>query len=324
MRGLGRIKRDAAGCFLGIVEEKDATPDEKAIREINAGFYCFSSPHLFAALKGITNDNAQGEYLLTDVFSLLIKQGRVETVLTEDYSETIGINDRLWLCRAENEMQKRIQEKLMFAGVTIVSPQTTYIEADVQIGKDTTIWPHSVLKGNTSIGEDCQIGPSTLIENSRIEDGVIVLNSVVRDSFVGPKTEVGPFAHLRPGSKIGKAVRVGNFVEIKQSSIGDESKISHLSYVGDAQVGARVNMGAGTIVVNYDGIKKHQTVIGDGAFVGCNSNLVAPLLLGEESFVAAGSTVTRDVPPRALAVARVRQENKEGWVQRFKRTKISE
>ncbi|MBT9157689.1 MAG: Bifunctional protein GlmU [Firmicutes bacterium] len=324
VRGLGRIKRDAAGCFLGIVEEKDATPDEKAIREINAGFYCFSSPHLFAALKGITNDNAQGEYLLTDVFSLLIKQGRVETVLTEDYSETIGINDRLWLCRAENEMQKRIQEKLMFAGVTIVSPQTTYIEADVQIGKDTTIWPHSVLKGNTSIGEDCQIGPSTLIENSRIEDGVIVLNSVVRDSFVGPKTEVGPFAHLRPGSKIGKAVRVGNFVEIKQSSVGDESKISHLSYVGDAQVGARVNMGAGTIVVNYDGFKKHQTVIGDGAFVGCNSNLVAPLLLGEESFVAAGSTVTRDVPPRALAVARVRQENKEGWVQRFKRTKISE
>jgi len=319
VQGLGRIKRDASGRFLSIVEEKDASPEEKEIREINAGFYCFSAPHLFAALRKVNNNNKQREYMLTDVIPLLIAEGRVATVLAEDPNETIGINDRVWLSRAEEAMQGRIQRQLMLSGVTIVSPQNTYIEADVRIGRDTTIWPDCVLKGRTAIGEDCHIGPGSLIENSAIADNVTILNSVVRDSEVGPATEVGPFAHLRPGTVLGQAVRIGNFVEVKKSTVGDNSKISHLSYVGDAEVGSKVNLGAGTVVVNYDGVKKHQTIIGDGAFVGCNSSLVAPLVIGKESFVAAGSTVTRDVPKEALAVARAKQENKEGWVSRFRR-----
>jgi len=321
VQGLGRIKRDAAGRFIAIVEEKDASPEEQEIREINAGFYCFSAPHLFAALRKINNNNKQREYMLTDVIPLLIAEGRVATVLAEDPNETIGINDRVWLSRAEEAMQGRIQRQLMLSGVTIVAPQSTYIEADVSIGRDTTIWPNCVLKGRTAIGEDCQVGPGTLIENSTIADCATILNSVVRDSEVGPATEVGPFAHLRPGTVLGQGVRVGNFVEIKKSTVGDSSKISHLSYVGDAEVGSRVNMGAGTVVVNYDGAKKHPTIIGDGAFVGCNSSLVAPLVIGKDAFVAAGSTLTRDVPAEALAVARARQENKEGWVVRYRRRK---
>lgn len=319
VRGLGRIKRAAGGEFVAIVEEKDATPLEREIKEINAGFYCFSAPHLFLALRKITNDNAQGEYLLTDVFALLRQQGIIATVLTDDFTETIGINDRLWLSRAEEAMQKRIQERLMLGGVTIVSPPTTYIEVDVRIGSDTEVWPGCVLKGSTVVGEGCQIGPSTVLENAVILDHATVVSSVVREARVGAHAEVGPFAHLRPGCELGRAVRIGNFVEVKKSSVGDETKISHLSYVGDALIGAGVNLGAGTIVVNYDGCNKHQTVIGEGAFVGCNSNLIAPLVLGDNSFVAAGSTVTRDVPANALAVGRARQENKADWVLRRKR-----
>ncbi|MBS3873878.1 MAG: bifunctional UDP-N-acetylglucosamine diphosphorylase/glucosamine-1-phosphate N-acetyltransferase GlmU [Firmicutes bacterium] len=314
VRGLGRIKRAAGGEFVAIVEEKDASPTEREIKEINAGFYCFSAPHLFAALRQINSDNAQGEYMLTDVLALLRQQGVITTVLTDDFAETIGINDRIWLCRAEEALQKRIQEKLMLGGVTIVSPSTTYIEVDVQIGSDTVVWPGSVLKGSTVVGEGCQIGPSTVLENAVVLDEATVVCSVVREARIGAHAEVGPFAHLRPGCELGSAVRIGNFVEVKKSSVGDETKISHLSYVGDAVIGAGVNLGAGTIIVNYDGCTKHQTVIGEGAFVGCNSNLIAPLVLGENSFVAAGSTVTRDVPANALAVGRARQENKADWV----------
>lgn len=315
-RGLGRIKRDGAGDFLAIVEEKDADPTELKIKEINAGFYCFSTPALFKALRQIDNNNAQGEYLLTDVLSVLRQNGRVSTVVTPDYYETIGINDRVWLSRAEEAMQVRIQERLMLSGVTIVSRASTYIEADVTIGKDTIIHPGSILRGNTAVGEGCIIGPHSTLMSATVGANSTVVHSVVSDSVVGAHCQVGPFAHLRPDNSLGDHVRVGNFVELKKSRVGSGSKISHLSYVGDARLGQNVNMGAGTIVVNYDGVRKHETVVEDGAFVGCNANLVAPVVIGENAYVAAGSTITKDVPANSLGLGRARQENKEGWVLR--------
>ena len=315
-RGLGRISRDASGTFMAIVEEKDADAIERAIPEINAGFYCFDAQALFQALRHIDNHNAQGEYMLTDVLGVLKRSGHVSTVVAEDFTETIGINDRLWLSKAEEVMQTRIREKLMWAGVTVLSPATTYIEADVSIQKDTVIYPGTVLRGSTRIGEGCEIGPHTTLTNATIGNKTTVIHSVVSDSSVGESCHIGPFAHLRPENTVEDHVRVGNFVELKKSQIGARSKISHLSYVGDAIVGKDVNMGAGTIVVNYDGVNKHQTVISDNAFVGCNSNLVAPVTIGENAFVAAGSTITKDIPAFSLGVARARQENKEGWVRR--------
>lgn len=315
-RGLGRICRDASGAFLGIVEERDATVEQQAIPEINAGFYCFDSQALFSALKQIDNHNAQGEYMLTDVLKALRAVGPVSTVVTRDYKETIGINDRLWLSQAEEVMQARIREKHMWAGVTIVSPHSTYIEADVAIGRDTTLHPGCVLRGRTVIGVKCEIGPNTTLDSAEIGASSKVIHSVVTESTIGEHCHIGPFAHLRPESCLAERVRVGNFVEVKKSRLGARSKVSHLSYVGDALVGDDVNMGAGTIVVNYDGVKKHQTIIKDKAFVGCNSNLVAPVTIGENAFVAAGSTITKDVPDLSLAVGRARQENKEGWVAR--------
>ncbi|MDP3487977.1 MAG: bifunctional UDP-N-acetylglucosamine diphosphorylase/glucosamine-1-phosphate N-acetyltransferase GlmU [Bacillota bacterium] len=315
-RGLGRISRDSSGSFKAIIEEKDANETERAIREVNAGFYCFDCQALFEALRKIDNKNAQGEYMLTDVLALLTVSGCVSTVVTEDFSETIGVNDRVWLSKAEEAMQTRIREKLMWAGVTVLSPSSTYIESDVAIDKDTVIYPGSVLRGSTHIGEGCEIGPHTILQNATIGAKTTVIHSVISDSRVGGHCNIGPFAHLRPENSIGDHVRVGNFVEVKKSQIGARSKISHLSYVGDALVGKDVNIGAGTIVVNYDGVNKHQTVIMDNAFVGCNSNLVAPVTIGENAFVAAGSTITKDIPAFGLGVGRARQENKEGWVRR--------
>ena len=322
VRGLGRIKRDRNGTFVGIVEEKDASEGERAIDEINAGFYCFSATQLWAALAKLDNSNAQQEYLLTDVFVFLREQGSIVTLETDSWQETIGINDRVWLAKAEHAWQERKQSELMHSGVTLISPNTTYIEADVEIGEDTVVWPHTLLRGQTRIGRACEIGPGSVIDGSIIHDGAAVTNSVVTDSRIGREARVGPFAHIRPDSELGEQVRIGNFVEVKKSTIGEASKVSHLAYVGDAHIGKRANLGAGTIVVNYDGVNKHQTVIGDGAFVGCNANLVAPVTIGEDAFVAAGSTITRDVPPRALAVSRARQENKEGWVSR-RRSRIA-
>lgn len=315
-RGLGRITRDTAGVFEAIVEERDANAAERAIAEINAGFYCFNAQALFEALREIDNNNAQGEYMLTDVLALLKTRGHVNTVVTEDFTETIGVNDRVWLSKAEEAMQTRIREKLMWAGVTVLSPSTTYIEADVSIHRDTIIYPGTVLRGSTRVGEGCEIGPHTTLSNATIGNKTTVIHSVVSDSSVGDSCHIGPFAHIRPETNVEDHVRVGNFVELKKSLIGARSKISHLSYVGDAIVGKDVNMGAGTIVVNYDGVNKHQTVISDNAFVGCNSNLVAPVTIGENAFVAAGSTITKNIPAFSLGVARARQENKEGWVRR--------
>lgn len=313
--GYGRIIRDAEGNVASIVEQKDATEEQKKVTEINTGTYCFDNKALFEALKLVNNDNAQGEYYLPDVIEILQQRGDiVSAYVCDNFDETLGVNDRFALSQAEEIMRARINERHMRNGVTIINPLTTSISADAEIGADTVIQPGCVIEGTTKIGSDCIIGPNSQIINSTIGDGSNVTSSVVTDSVVGSHTSVGPFAHLRPETTLGDHVKVGNFVEVKKSVLKDNTKVSHLSYIGDAEVGANVNIGCGSITVNYDGKNKFKTIIEDDVFVGCNSNLVAPITLGQGSFVAAGSTVTKDVPADALAVARARQENKLNYV----------
>ena len=313
--GYGRILRDVKGNVAQIVEQKDATEEQRKVTEINTGTYCFDNKALFEALKLVKNDNAQGEYYLPDVIEILQKQGEiVAAYVTDNFDETLGVNDRFALSQAEEIMRARINERHMRNGVTIINPATTHISADAVIGSDTVIQPGCIIEGNTVIGEDCVIGPNSHIVNSTIGHATTIHSSVVLDSTVGNETAVGPFAHLRPASSLGDHVKVGNFVEVKKSKLGDNTKVSHLSYIGDAEVGDNCNIGCGTITVNYDGKNKFKTIIENDVFVGCNSNLVAPVTLGTGSFVAAGSTVTKDVPADALAVARARQENKLNYV----------
>ena len=313
--GYGRILRDAEGNVAQIVEQKDATEEQKKVTEINTGTYCFDNKALFEALKLVNNDNAQGEYYLPDVIEILQKQGeRVAAHVTESFDETLGVNDRFALSQAEAIMRARINERHMRNGVTIIDPSTTYISADAIIGADTVLQPGCMIEGKSVIGEDCIIGPNSHIVDSEIGSATTIHSSVVLQSKVGRETAVGPFAHLRPASSLGDHVKVGNFVEVKKSHLGNHTKVSHLSYIGDAEVGDNCNIGCGTITVNYDGQNKFQTVIEDDVFVGCNSNLVAPVTLGAGSFIAAGSTVTKDVPGDALAIARARQENKLNYV----------
>ena len=313
--GYGRILRDAKGNVAQIVEQKDATEEQRKVTEINTGTYCFDNKALFEALKLVKNDNAQGEYYLPDVIEILQKQGEiVAAYVTDNFDETLGVNDRFALSQAEEIMRARINERHMRNGVTIINPATTHISADAVIGSDTVIQPGCIIEGNTVIGEDCVIGPNSHIVNSTIGHATTIHSSVVLDSTVGNETAVGPFAHLRPASSLGDHVKVGNFVEVKKSKLGDNTKVSHLSYIGDAEVGDNCNIGCGTITVNYDGKNKFKTIIENDVFVGCNSNLVAPVTLGTGSFIAAGSTVTKDVPADALAVARARQENKLNYV----------
>ncbi|AHV94978.1 bifunctional UDP-N-acetylglucosamine diphosphorylase/glucosamine-1-phosphate N-acetyltransferase GlmU [Paenibacillus sabinae] len=317
--GLGRIIRTEEGELLKIVEQKDCTPSEDAIREINTGIYCFDNAKMFAALDKVTNHNAQQEYYLTDVIEILRQQGElVLAYQTEDAAESIGVNDRLALSEAENVMRERIARRHMLDGVTIIDPATTYIGAEVTIGADTVIYPGTHLKGNTVIGENCVIGPSSEIEDSRIMDGAKVKQSVLTGAEVGARTSVGPFAYLRPGSVLGEDVKVGDFVEIKKATIGDGSKVSHLSYIGDASVGKNVNVGCGAITVNYDGFNKSITEIGDDAFIGSNVNLIAPVQVGRGAYVVAGSTITRSVSEGDLAIARQRQENKPGYADKIR------
>lgn len=313
--GYGRIIRDNEGNVASIVEQKDASEEQKKVTEINTGTYCFDNKALFEALKLINNDNVQGEYYLTDIIEILQKRGEiVAAYVCDNFDETLGVNDRFALSQAEELMRARINEKHMRNGVTIINPSTTSISADAEIGADTIIQPGCVIDGKTVIGSDCLIGPNSHIVNSRIGNATKVTNSVVTDSEVGSHTAVGPFAHLRPESSLGDHVKIGNFVEVKKSVLKDKAKVSHLSYIGDAEVGANVNIGCGTITVNYDGKNKFKTIIEDDVFVGCNSNLVAPVTLGKGSFIAAGSTVTKNVPKDALAIARARQENKLEYV----------
>jgi len=312
--GYGRIIRNTDGVVTRIVEEKDAGLEEKQVSEINTGTYCFDSRLLFAALEKITPNNAQGEYYLTDVISMFKESKfRVEALIAEEVWETMGVNSRKHLAEADFYLRRRILNNLMEEGVTIVDPASTFIQADVKIGRDTLVHPFTIIEGQTLIEEDCIIGPGTRIIDSRIGTGTIVEYSIVLESVLGQEVRVGPYAYLRPGTVAYDQVKIGDFVEVKKSVIGAGSKIPHLSYIGDAQIGTEVNVGAGTITCNYDGQHKHQTIIEDQAFIGSNSNLVAPVRIGKKAYVAAGSTVNKDVPPKALGIARARQKNIEGW-----------
>lgn len=313
--GYGRIIKDENGHVLKIVEQKDATDSEKLVREINTGIFCFKGNLLKDALSRLTNDNAQGEYYLTDVIGILVGDNRaVGTYVAEDYSEFLGINNKVQLAEAERIMQERIVKNHQMNGVTIVNPANVYIEKSVIIGPDTVVYPGAFLKGKTIIGSESIIGPNTSIEDSTIGDEVEIKDSTIIKSSVDSFTNVGPYAYLRPNSKVGKHVKIGDFVEVKNSNVGDYSKVSHLSYIGDGDVGSGVNIGCGVVFVNYDGKNKNRTVVEDNAFVGCNVNLVAPVTVEENAYVAAGSTITKDVPSEALSVARTKQKNIEGWV----------
>ncbi|MET4562260.1 bifunctional UDP-N-acetylglucosamine diphosphorylase/glucosamine-1-phosphate N-acetyltransferase GlmU [Lysinibacillus parviboronicapiens] len=316
--GYGRILRGDNGQVEQIVEQKDATTEQQLVKEINTGTYCFDNKMLFETLKLVKNDNVQGEYYLPDVIELLQKQGNiVEAFVTEDFEETLGVNDRVALSQAETLMRARINERHMRNGVTITNPEATYISSDAVIGCDTVIQPGCMIEGATVIGEDCIIGPNTQIIDSRVGDRTSVHSSVVRESAIAEDTAIGPFANIRPLSDIGSHVKIGNFVEVKKSKLGNDTKVSHLSYIGDAEIGSNVNIGCGSITVNYDGKNKFQTIIEDDVFVGCNTNLVAPVKIGKGSFIAAGSTITKEVPEDALAIARARQENKPNYVSKL-------
>jgi bifunctional UDP-N-acetylglucosamine pyrophosphorylase/glucosamine-1-phosphate N-acetyltransferase len=321
-KGYGRIIRNSNGQVIDIVEEKDATAEQKAITEINTGIYCFDNIKLFDVLKRVDNDNAQNEYYLPSAFTLLREMGeKVSAYQADVFEDTLGVNDRAALAQAEAIMQKRINEALMMSGVTIKDPQTTYIEADVKIGKDTVILPGSILSGRTEIGEGCTIGPNSEISNTKVGHHTTIRHSVVSDSEIGSEVQIGPFSHIRPQTAIGNRAKVGNFVEVKKSTIGEGSKASHLSYVGDAEIGKDVNLGCGMITVNYDGKYKYLTKVEDGAFIGCNVNLIAPVTVGKEAIVAAGSTITEDVEADSLAIARARQTNKAHYANRYNHKK---
>jgi bifunctional UDP-N-acetylglucosamine pyrophosphorylase/glucosamine-1-phosphate N-acetyltransferase len=315
--GYGRIVRDG-GAIARIVEERDASPDERAIDEINTGVYAFEAASLFPALHGIASSNAQGEYYLTDLVAAFRQAGRpVATVSVTDSREILGVNCRADLARVGAIVRQQVNERLMAAGVSIVDPATTYVDAGVTIGPDTVIHPNVYLEGRTRIGSNCEILPNVRIVDAVIGDHVVINSfTVITESTVASDVRIGPFAHLRPGSDVRAGAHIGNFVELKKTVFGEGSKASHLSYLGDATIGAGVNIGAGTITCNYDGVNKNQTVIGDGAFIGSDSQLVAPVTVGEGAYVAAGSSIVEDVPPGALGIARGRQSNIEGWVQR--------
>ena len=317
--GYGRVLRQG-GRVKRIVEDRDATDDEKRVAEINTSVYCFDGGRLWRALEQVKPDNDQGEYYLTDVIGLLARAGgRVEAISVEDPDEAHGVNDRRQLAAVAAIQRRRIVDRHMLAGVTILDPATTYIDETVAIGADTVIYPNVVIDVASEIGGDCVIGLGSHIRASRLGDRVTVKPyCVLTEAVVEEDADLGPFCHLRPKAHIGAKAKVGNFVEVKKSKIGRGSKAPHLSYIGDTTVGDHVNIGAGTITCNYDGVAKHPTTIGAGSFVGSNTTLVAPVVVGEGAYVGAGSTITKDVPPGALAVGRAHQIVKEGWAARRK------
>jgi bifunctional UDP-N-acetylglucosamine pyrophosphorylase/glucosamine-1-phosphate N-acetyltransferase len=292
-RGYGRIIREADGTVLGIVEERDASPAQLAVDEVNTGTYIFRSQDLFPALGRLRPDNAQGEYYLTDVIGLLVQEGkRVGSLQCKDWQEAMGINDRVQLAFAEGVLRERIRRELMLRGVTIYHPESVFIDLDVEVGQDTIIYPFCFLEGRTVVGEDCVIGPGVRIIDCELGRGVEVQNATLVGSKIGDDVRIGPYAYLRPGNIIGEQVKIGDFVEVKNCRVGAGSKVPHLTYVGDAIIGERVNIGAGVITCNYDGRQKHQTIIEDDVFVGSNVNLIAPVTIRQGAYVAAGSTIT--------------------------------
>jgi bifunctional UDP-N-acetylglucosamine pyrophosphorylase / glucosamine-1-phosphate N-acetyltransferase len=313
--GYGRVVRDASGRVTCIVEQKDADTGEQEIREINSGIYCMDSDFLFGNIRGIGNDNAQGEYYLTDLLAIAVRKGLTCLALPiAESDEIMGVNDRVQLADAARILRRRINREHMLNGVTIIDPDNTYIDHGVTIGSDTTIHPGCLIGGGTIIGCGCEIDGGVTISGCRIGDDChIKAASVLEDSELHQDVAVGPMAHLRPGTVLGDKVKIGNFVETKKIVMGEGSKASHLTYLGDAEIGRNVNIGCGTITCNYDGVNKHRTVIGDDVFIGSDVQLVAPVSVGRNSLVAAGTTVTTDVPPDSLAISRVPQVNKEGW-----------
>jgi bifunctional UDP-N-acetylglucosamine pyrophosphorylase/glucosamine-1-phosphate N-acetyltransferase len=313
--GYGRIVRDANGAVERIVEERDASGTERAIREVNSGIYALALGPLFDGLKRLATDNSQGEYYLTDLVAAYRRRSlTVETLCIDDAAELRGINTRVDLAELSRVMLDRTRRALMLGGVTLEDPSTTYVEADVSVAPDTIIAHGVSLTGRTSIGSRCRIGAGTRISNSVVGDDVVVLDhTIVVDSRIEAGASVGPFAHLRPESHLGPRARVGNFVELKKTTLGEGSKANHLAYLGDATIGSHVNIGAGAITCNYDGVRKHPTVIEDNVFIGSDSQLIAPVNVGRNAYVAAGSSITDDVPAESLAVARSRQTNKPGW-----------
>lgn len=312
--GYGRVIRLLDGSIEKIVEQKDATERERAINEVNTGIYCFDAKALFASLKKVNNNNAQGEYYLPDVLSILREEGqKINASIAENYQETLGINSRMQLAKAEKIVRQRKNEELMANGITLMDPDTTYVDADVEIGKDTVIYPSVWIEGNTKIGENCVIGPNSHVKNVKIGNNVQAMFFFAEDCEIADDVKMGPYVHLRPNTKIGHKVKIGNFVEVKNSTVGEGSKLPHLSYIGDTDMGSGVNMGCGTITVNYDGKKKFRTTIGNDCFIGCNSNLVAPVTVKDGAYIGAGSTITKEVPEDNLAIARARQVNITKW-----------
>ena len=313
--GYGRVIRENNE-VLKIVEHKDCNEEELKVKEMNAALYCFDIEELLESLDKLSNNNNQGEYYLTDVIGILKEKGSKVGAVVIDYEETIGVNSRVQLAEAENILRDRINLRHMINGVTLIDPSSTYIGDDVIIGKDTIIYPGNVIEGKSIIGERVMLYPNSRIKDSEIGNEVEIQSSVILDSKIGENTTVGPFAYIRPESVIGKSARIGDFVEIKKSSIGDNTKVSHLTYIGDAEVGSDCNFGCGTVVVNYDGKEKHKTIIGDNSFIGCNTNLISPIKVGDNTYIAAGSTITNEVKKGELAVARAKQRNIEGWVKK--------
>lgn len=311
--GYGRIIRDESDDFMRIREQKDASEEEKAIKEINAGMYIINGKLLKENLSKLSVNNAQREYYLTDVLEHIKNAGHRIGVYQADKMEIMGVNSRLQLSEAERIMRLDVNKMHMANGVTLIDTNSTYIDKNVKIGRDTIIYPNCHIKGNSVIGEDCIIRENTTIEDSHIEDHVTIKSSTILSSKVGARTTIGPYAYLRPKSVLGEDVKIGDFVEVKNAEIGNGSKASHLSYIGDAVVGKNVNIGCGVVFVNYDGKNKFKSIVEDNAFIGSNSNLVAPVTVKEGGYIATGSTVTVDVPEGALCVARTREVIKEGW-----------
>ncbi len=315
--GYGRIVRDETGALTEIVEEADATPEQRAISEINSGCYAFDGALLSDAIKRVATSNAQGQEYLTDVVAILRGDGYpVGAVLAADAGEIQGVNDRVQLAQVRRSLNDRVLDGWMRSGVTIMDPATTWIDVEVKIGQDALILPGTQLEGNTDLGARAEIGPNCRLADVSVGEGAVVTYTTGRSAEIGPGATVGPFSYLRPGTRIGPRAHIGAYVELKNSTVGEGSKVPHLSYVGDAEIGAGANIGAGTIFANYDGVNKNHTVVGDGAFVGSDSVLVAPVVIGDGAYTAAGSAISEDVPPGALGVARGRQHNSAGWVER--------
>lgn len=312
--GYGRVIREEDDSVSKIVEEKDANEVERAVREINTGTYCFDNKALFAALRKVENNNVQGEFYLPDVMEILKKEDElISAYQLANKEEALGVNDRVNLAKASKLMKERINEKHMRNGVTFIDPDQTYIESEVKIGQDTTLEPGVYLKGQTVIGEDCFIGTHSVIKDSQLGHNIVVKSSMIDSAIMGSNSDIGPNSHLRPETVIKEDVHIGNFVEIKKATLGKKTKVGHLTYVGDATLGENINLGCGTIFVNYNGKDKNHIEVGDNAFIGCNSNLIAPVKIERNAYVAAGSTITDNVPEDALAIARARQTIKEEY-----------